>query len=235
MKVIGIVGFKKSGKTTLGVALAKVLTEMGHRVSVIKHAHDNLDFSETDSNKYSRYAEMVAAVSGGQTEMIFQKEMSLEDLLAYTDGEIVLVEGFKKERTYPRIVCLRDAGERATLMKGLEICTAGFDPKVADFDIANPDHILKIANLALEKAFKLPNLDCEHCGYGSCYDLAREILEGRETTDTCLSLHPAISLKIDGKKMALNDFTNTLFRNTILAMLSSLKGFKRGTVEIEVP
>jgi hypothetical protein len=33
----------------------------------------------------------------------------------------------------------------------------------------------------------------------------------------------------------LNPFTSNLYKNTILAMLSSLKGFKKGTVEIEIP
>ncbi len=234
MKVVGIVGFKKSGKTTLGVALSKALTEMGHRVSVIKHTHGELDLSGTDSGKYSRYAEMVAAGSAGQTEMIFQGERSLEDLLAYSGGGIVLAEGFKKERTYPRIVCLREAGERESLLKGLDICTASFDPTIADFDIVNPDHVQKMADLAIEKAFKLPNLDCAQCGYASCYDLAREIVKGRETPSSCPCLHPTMTLKIDGKPMALNDFSNALFRKTLLAMFPGPKGLKRGRIEIEI-
>lgn len=235
MKVVGIVGFKKSGKTTLGVALAGALRDMGHRVAVIKHTHDNLDFAATDSKKYSRYAEMVAAVSGEQTEMIFQGERSLEDLLAWTGEAVVLVEGFKKERTYPRIVCLRDAGERETLLKGLEICTAGFDPDIADYDIANPDHILEMAGLVIEKAFKLPGLDCGACGFDRCYDLAGEIVQGRRSPDACPCLRPVITLTIDGKRTDLSEGMNIILRKTVQGMLSGLKGFKRGTVDIEMP
>lgn len=235
MRVVGIVGFKKSGKTTLGVALSKALKEMDYRVSVIKHVNENLDFPDTDSRKYSDYAEVVAAVSAGQTEMVFKGERSLEDLLAYANGDIVLVEGFKTEKTYPKIACLRKDEDKEPLLDGLEICTAGFDRTITDYDIANPDHVREMARLAFDRAFKLPNLDCEQCGYASCYDLARAIVKGTERIDACHSLHPMISIKIDGKNMPLNNFTNALFRNTLMAMLSSLKGYRKGNIEIEIP
>ena len=117
----------------------------------------------------------------------------------------------------------------------LEICTAGFDPDIADYDIANPDHILEMAGLVIEKAFKLPGLDCGACGYESCYGLAREILQGRETPDACPCLRPLISLTIDGKKADLSEGMNIILRKTVQGILSGLKGFKRGTVDIEMP
>ncbi len=52
MKAVGIIGYKKSGKTTLGVRLAKELAGMGHRVGVVKHASCAIDFAEADTSKY---------------------------------------------------------------------------------------------------------------------------------------------------------------------------------------
>ncbi|MBN2125833.1 MAG: molybdopterin-guanine dinucleotide biosynthesis protein MobB [Deltaproteobacteria bacterium] len=235
MKVIGIVGYKKSGKTTLGLGLTRALNEMGWRVSVVKHVSGDIDLQDADSSKYSVLAEGVATVSSERTEIIQKGGRILEDVMAYLHGDIVLVEGFKKEKTYPKIVCLREEQEREALFDGLEICTAGFDRSVAQYDIADVDHVREIARLAVEKAFKLPNLDCEKCGYKSCYDLARAIVQGTETTDACLSLQPTVSISIDGRKMPLNGFTNTLFRDILLAMVSSLKGYRKGGIKIEMP
>lgn len=235
MKVIGIVGFKKSGKTSLGVSLSKALTEMGHSVAVVKHVSEDIDLPESDSSKYSAYAEVVAAVSSERMEIIQKGGKILEDVLAYLDSDIVLVEGFKREKTFPKIVCLREKKEKDDLVDGLELFTAGFQKEFADYNISDPVHLKEMARLAWEKAFKLPNLDCGHCGYEGCYDLAREIVKGKETTDTCVSLDPPISVRIDGQSLPLNDYTNTLFRNIVLAMLSNLKGYKKGNIEIEIP
>jgi hypothetical protein len=40
---------------------------------------------------------------------------------------------------------------------------------------------------------------------------------------------------VDGKEFALNPFTANLCKQTILGMLSSLKGYKKGTVTIRIP
>jgi len=49
LKVVGIVGYKNSGKTTLTNALARELTGRGHQVAVIKHTSHHLDLSEKDT------------------------------------------------------------------------------------------------------------------------------------------------------------------------------------------
>ena len=60
-------------------------------------------------------------------------------------------------------------------------------------------------------------------------------MKGKETTETCVSLAPPIVIRIDGQRLPLNDYTNTLFKNIVLAMLSNLKGYKKGGIEIEIP
>ncbi len=235
MKVIGIVGFKKSGKTTLGLGLTEALNEMGRKVAVVKHVSEDIDLPETDSSKYSNRAEMVAAVSATRTEIIQKGGKILEDVLALLDADIVLVEGFKKEKTFPKIVCLREESERADLLDGLNLFTASFKKGISDYDISSALHIKEMARLAFERAFKLPNLDCGHCGYERCYDLARAIVTGEETTEACVSLAPPISIRIDGQRVPLNAYTNTLFKNIVVAMLANLKGYKKGLIEIEIP
>ena len=86
-----------------------------------------------------------------------------------------------------------------------------------------------------KKAFKLPNLDCGGCRHERCYDLAREIVGGRASVEDCVSLlQPTTEVKIDGQPMPMNPFISGIVRSTILGVLSPLKGFKKGKIEISI-
>ncbi len=50
--VIGIVGYKNNGKTTLVVRLVRHLTERGYRVSTIKHAHHTVDIDQPGKDSW---------------------------------------------------------------------------------------------------------------------------------------------------------------------------------------
>lgn len=55
MKAIAIVGKKKTGKTTMGLALVKKLTERGYKVGVLKHSHHGFDGAEgADTEEYKK-------------------------------------------------------------------------------------------------------------------------------------------------------------------------------------
>ena len=62
--VIGIAGWKKSGKTTLVVRLIEEFTRRGLKVATVKHAHHDfqIDDAETDSARHRR----AGAVAGGR-------------------------------------------------------------------------------------------------------------------------------------------------------------------------
>ena len=98
----------------------------------------------------------------------------------------------------------------------------------------NRDAIEQIADLAEKRAFKLPDLNCGGCGYEDCYGLARQIVAGAKSAEDCVSLHPEAELLVDGKPMALNPFISELFANTIKAMVSTLRGFQEGSIEIKI-
>ena len=235
MKAVGVIGYKKSGKTTLVTRLSQELSKMGHRVAILKHVSGGIDFPDTDTSKFRSYVPFVSAISSKESEIILKGKKRIEDILTYFDCDIVLVEGFKKEKTFPKIVCIKNEGEERELFDGLQLLTASIKENASDFTIGNDDHIKKMAAIVIERSFKLPNLNCGHCGYESCFELAKEIVRGKETIDKCVSLNPPISIKVDGTEFPLNPFTSHLYKNTILAMLSSLRGFKKGTVEIEIP
>lgn len=103
--VVGIVGWKNSGKTTLVTRLVSEFTRRGVRVATVKHAHHDfrIDDGETDSARHRRAgAGQVAVVSSSRwaliTELAGAPEPRLADVLGALAGcDLVLVEGYKSE------------------------------------------------------------------------------------------------------------------------------------------
>jgi molybdopterin-guanine dinucleotide biosynthesis protein B len=236
LKAVGIVGYKNSGKTTLTHALARELTRRGHEVAVIKHTSHHLDLPGKDTAVLGDAVSRVGFISPQESGVFWKKSLSLENMIPYLEADILLVEGFKAEKTFPKIVCLRGELDDQDLFDGLAICAVGPVPEGIERGVPHlsPDEVGKIAGLVEEKAFKLPNLDCGSCGFETCYELAREIVRGTRSVEDCVSLQPATEVRIDGQAMPMNPFISSIVRNTILGMLSPLKGFKKGKVEISI-
>ena len=239
MRIIGIIGYKKSGKTTLTLKLSDELTKRGYKVAVVKHIDEDLDLFNSDTSKYKEILTQVAAITPKESVLFLKNKKNLEEIIKYFKADIILIEGFKKEKTFPKIVCLREESEKAELFDGLQLCTAGFIPKEAneklcDFNILKDEDIEKIAEMAINQSFKLPNLNCGECGYQDCYGLAREIVKGNKIAKDCLSLEPSTLVKVDGEIISVNPFIAKIVKNTITGLLSSLKGFIKGDIEIKI-
>jgi len=239
MMVIGIIGYKKSGKTTLTLKLSDELIKRGYKVAVVKHTNEDLYLANSDTSKYKEILTQVAAITPKESVLFLKNKMNLEEIIKYFEADIILIEGFKKKKTFPKIVCLRKESEKAELFDGLQLCTAGFvskgvDSKLNDFNIFNDEDIKKIAEIAINKSFKLPNLNCGKCEYQDCYGLAQEIVKGNKTLDDCSSLEPSTLVKVNGKIVTMNPFIEKIIKNTITGLLSSLKGFSRGDIEIKI-
>ncbi len=99
MKVVAIVGKKKSGKTKLIEHLIATLKDYG-KVGCIKHAHEldlNAPISRDTDRCFTAGAELVAGVSAEKTIQI-SRQKDLRDLIAEmarSGVDFVLVEGFK--------------------------------------------------------------------------------------------------------------------------------------------
>lgn len=104
-KVIGVAGFKNSGKTTLVEKLVTELTRRGHRISTVKHAHHSFDIDHEgrDSFRHRKAgAAEVAVVSRSRWAIIHESrdedEPSLEDILTkLAPCDLVIVEGYKRD------------------------------------------------------------------------------------------------------------------------------------------
>jgi molybdopterin-guanine dinucleotide biosynthesis protein B len=238
LKAAGIIGFKKSGKTSLLVRLAQELTKRGLIISSVKHSSSELDLPDTDTSLHKQFSSQVAAITPEESAIFFQESIPLDKILNYLKADLILIEGFKREKTFPKIVCLRPEDDPETLLDGLEICIVGESPNIP-LDTKAPfldpkNDIGKIADLVVEKAFKLPDLDCGECGYDTCYEMAKQIVKGLKTVDDCRSLNADVQIMIDGQILPVKSFVSDIVRNTIEGMLSALKGYQKGKIEIKI-
>src|SRR4029079_18562925 len=101
--IIGIAGWKKSGKTTLANGLIAYFTRRGLKVATVKHAHHafQIDDARTDSARHRRAgAAQVAIVSARRwavcTELDGAPEPELGEIVArLVPCDVVIVEGYK--------------------------------------------------------------------------------------------------------------------------------------------
>jgi molybdopterin-guanine dinucleotide biosynthesis protein B len=108
--VIGIAGWKKSGKTTLVERLVGEFRSRGLKVATVKHAHHDfqIDEADTDSARHRRAgASQVAVVSAKRWALIAELEAApeptLAEVLAWLEPcDLVIVEGYKKA-TIPKV------------------------------------------------------------------------------------------------------------------------------------
>jgi molybdopterin-guanine dinucleotide biosynthesis protein B len=104
-KVIGVAGFKNSGKTTLVEKLVAEFTQRGYRISTVKHAHHSFDIDHEgrDSFRHRKAgATQVAVVSKSRWAIVHElrndPEPSLDDILVkLAPCDLVIVEGYKRD------------------------------------------------------------------------------------------------------------------------------------------
>ena len=167
MKVFGVTGWKNSGKTTLVAKLVNHLTQMGFRVSTIKHAHCDFDIDRpgTDSFLHRQAgAQQVLLASNTRwalmQELRNQSEPELDDLLNHLDPvDLVLVEGFKMGNQ-PKIQVVRPSHKTEPL-------PAEAQPIVAiasDSTLVNPlDYHCRGPCLPLNDIAAIAHFICETC------------------------------------------------------------------------
>jgi len=101
--IIGIAGWKKSGKTTLVTRLVAELADRGVKVATVKHAHHDfqIDDADTDSARHRRAgATQVAIVSARRWALVSElkgaPEPPLDDVISRLEPcDLIIVEGYK--------------------------------------------------------------------------------------------------------------------------------------------
>ena len=159
MKIVGIVGWKNSGKTYFASKIIKKLKIKNYRVASIKHAHHEFDIDHkgTDSYFHREAGSSQVLVSSPKrwvkiTELNNSKEQTLNDLLnQLSETDIVIVEGFKNDN-HPKIEIIKKGNDDHLFNKISNIKAVISEEKInTDLKQFKKDEIDNIVNFILEE------------------------------------------------------------------------------------
>ena len=158
MKIVGIVGWKNSGKTYFAGKIINKLKTKNYRVASIKHAHHefDIDHKNTDSYIHREAGSSQVIISSSKrwvkiTELNNSKEQTLNDLLnQLSETDIVIVEGFKNDN-HPKIEIIKKGNDDHLFNKISNIKAVISEEKInTDLKQFKKDEIDNIVNFILE-------------------------------------------------------------------------------------
>jgi len=250
--VVAVLGRKASGKTLVIENLVRGLKERGFRVATAKHVNlegFSLDEEGRDTWRHAvAGANPVVSVSDVETAILIgdgMEKFSLDDLLRFMSGvNIVLLEGFSKlvleNEDVGKVFCVRDQKEYEGYREGVKGETLAFcslqpleGPILRIMEDWKPLLNRVLSFIERERRVSeileaLAGLDCGKCGYKTCREMAVVISVGKAKLSDCLPLKPKSRLEtritVNGVEVPIQPFVSKIVRNSILGMVSSLKG-----------
>jgi len=217
--IVAVVGSSNSGKTTAVEVLIKGLSEKGYKIGSAKHIPDpefTIDTKGKDTWKHARAgAETVLSV--GQNELavintVDTTKFELKHIVVQFSDEIdiVILEGFKRlvgeDSSIPKLVTVNTIHDVKSAIEGYKNILAfiGLDP--------NNEMGIEIPFIdALKESKKLVDLVNQK---------VEVLVERKRQREEKITIH------VNDELLPLGDFVQDILRNTVLAMVSSLKGVK---------
>jgi molybdopterin-guanine dinucleotide biosynthesis protein B len=136
VRIIQVVGYKNTGKTTLACTLVRELTSQGQRVGTLKHdAHDfEPDIPGKDTWQHRQAGAHVTVItSPSRTAWVQEQSTSLGQLVAQMANhtlDYLIIEGFKSAE-YPKIVLIRGVQDAELLSLPNVVAASIREPNIA--------------------------------------------------------------------------------------------------------
>ena len=234
-RMVAVVGFKKSGKTTVVESLVHELVRRGHRVGTVKHIREpdfTIDQKGKDTWRHARAgASIVISMAPREVATIDRRAGKLEDVVRSIRGiDFLVIEGFREMKGIPKIVVVRSESDLKKLEDDFTIaCVSGGAKTLKRSEAA------ALAKLVEQKAMPpMFGLDCRRCGYKTCEDFTRAALAGKIRAKDCKAVFGNVELRVDGKLVPLKPFVQDFLAGATVGMLSSLKEAKGEEIELRL-
>lgn len=246
--IIQIVSAKKgAGKTALGTKIVNELKVKGFTAAIVKHAYHRIDIHGKDSERYKKAgAETIILVSEDEIGFFTKRNIEVESIIQTlpVKENIIIVEGFKRIKGYPKIIVLEDPGELKDLVNVMKDCMA----IVCKYPCKLPENIMckkyafndveqlvnDIIYYSINKVLAdLPRTNCGLCGYLSCKDFAYAVLKGEKNIVDC-PVKLSVDIKVNGKRIHLTPYPKRVLMGILKGYLTTLKGVPEIIDEVEI-
>jgi len=128
MRVIALLGFSGTGKTTLAEIIIAGLCRRGFSVGSVKRIHAEgfaLDAPGTNTDRHRRAGAVpVTAMGDNETDVLYDHLLTIDEVLAHYDQDFVVLEGVRDARI-PAIVAATQITDVAAKENGNVIAVAG--------------------------------------------------------------------------------------------------------------
>jgi len=201
MKAFSVVGITKSGKTNTIENMIREIKRRGFSVGSIKEIHyEDFAMDSEGTNTYRHRqagSELVTARGYGETDILYQGKLPVEEILRHYTQDYVVLEGVT-DFNVPVILCAHDEEDikkhkeedyfkRVFMISGVA-ANSGKNMLEGIPVINSKDDIIHMADIIIEKVFDiLPDFSpqcCSACGF-SCRELCARILKGQSDRSEC--------------------------------------------------
>ncbi len=243
MKVFSVIGLTGSGKTTTIEAIIKELKARGKSVGSVKEIHYGAFSLDSEGKNTYRHrqagADTVTARAHHETDIMFKGHIDIYEVLKNYREDYVVLEGVRdalvpnisvcKEEEEPELNSLtiavsgRFSNNNIKSVKGLPVINAEKNPS-------------EIVNLIEKKVPDLwPNVKEECCGLcgENCERLLSKYLRGEADKNICVLNKSNVTLKLDGRDIAIVPFVQAVISKVVKGVVSELKGYNEGS-QIEI-
>lgn len=219
MSIVAVVGSKQSGKTTAIETIIQGLTKRGYKIATVKHipeADFTIDTEGKDTWRHARAgASIVVSVAPNELATIKKVDTTkygLSEIIRNVedDVDIIILEGFRKlieqNSAVPKIVAAKTTNEILEASKRCKPILSFVGPiptEAAKLSIPYID-MLKEPERLVDLVDK---------------KLVASVEKRRKRRED-------IRIQIDGRLLPLKTFVQKIMRNTILAMVSTLRDTK---------
>ncbi|MFA9422928.1 MAG: molybdopterin-guanine dinucleotide biosynthesis protein B [Sedimentibacter sp.] len=244
MKVFSVIGISDSGKTLTIENIIRELIKRNYSVGTVKeiHFHDfKIDLEGTNTDRHRKAGSSLVSARGAyETDILFQKKLSVNEILDFYSHDYVILEGVR-DTCAPKIVTAHDIQGIEDRMDETTFAVSGrISGEMKEYKglpaINSITDIEKLVDLIEEKVFdRLPDMKdecCQKCGH-TCTELSSLILKGKAERRECVLDKQEVILKVNGKEITMVPFVQKILKNSIEAIAKELEGYsENGDIEV---
>lgn len=245
MKVLSILGYSNTGKTTSIEAITKELKRRNYTVGTIKSIHHNfvIDENQEITGNYRKSgSDLITTRAEKETVIMYQGKKNIYELLQLYKQDYVIIEGETGINAPEIITADNIEGIEKKISNRTFLISGKISDNIEEYNRLKAISVLKdigkIVDIIEEKTFQLlPDYSetfCNLCGY-NCRKMCELILLGEKSRKDCVLSNENFKIKLDGIEIKLNSSMKNALCNAYLGLEEDIEEYNNDfDMEIEL-